>query len=38
MVEPSEDVEISSNPGGVGFWIWAELGPGRSLLTRRRET
>jgi hypothetical protein len=20
-------VEISSNPGGIGFWIWAELGP-----------
>jgi hypothetical protein len=23
-------VEISSNPGGVGFWLWAELGPGTS--------
>jgi hypothetical protein len=23
-------VEISSNPGGVGFWLWAELGPGQS--------
>jgi hypothetical protein len=20
-------VEISSNPGGVGFWLWSELGP-----------
>jgi hypothetical protein len=23
-------VEISSNPGGVGFWLWAELGPGQT--------
>jgi hypothetical protein len=23
-------VEISSNPGGVGFWVWAELGPGQT--------
>jgi hypothetical protein len=23
-------VEISSNPGGVGFWLWSELGPGQS--------
>jgi hypothetical protein len=23
-------VEISANPPGVGFWIWAELGPGQA--------
>lgn len=23
-------VEISSNPGGFGIWIWAELGPGQT--------
>ena len=23
-------VEISSNPGGFGFWLWAELGPGQT--------
>jgi hypothetical protein len=23
-------VEISSNPGGFGVWIWAELGPGQT--------
>lgn len=23
-------VEISSNPDGVGFWLWAELGPGQT--------
>lgn len=23
-------VEVSSNPGGFGFWLWAELGPGQT--------
>jgi hypothetical protein len=23
-------VEVSSNPGGFGFWLWSELGPGQT--------
>ena len=28
-------VEISSNPGGFGIWLWAELGPGKPPITRK---